>query len=424
MARNQIFIARQQVPTNFDDDIFGTIDINDIRAQDGNDVIYGDGRDPTTGKSPVKVENGVVVGIGKGDPIYGQGGDDTIYGGNEDERQDPFTATKDLLYGDDGNDRIYGEGGHDNLDGKAGNDFLDGGTGFDGLYGDLGDDQLFGGDGDDTLFGNDGNDGLWGGIGKDSIVGGSGYDTVYATGGSFTLTNTLLGNDTLETIEAAFLIGGVGDDFLDASAFTGGGQSGARVTLFGIDGNDSIFGSWGDDNLQGGSGTDTINGGGGNDQIYGGDVTQLTADSLVGGTGNDLLVGSGGNNTLTGVDTGSNIGKGEVDVLTGNGGNDHFFLGETGKLFYNDGFIRQVRAVEGFARITDFSSGDVIQLSGTSANYRLLSYSSGGITGTGIYSIQSTGMPIGSPTYDELIGVIQNQTVGTFILNSSQFAYV
>jgi Ca2+-binding RTX toxin-like protein len=337
-------------------------------------------------------------------------GDDIIYGGNEDESA-VFLA-KDLLYGGAGNDHIFGEGGHDVLDGGNGDDYLDGGTG------------------NDELYGGEGNDSLTGGRGNDIIDGGNGYDTLYASGGSFTLTNNQLisnslGSDTLTSIEAAFIIGGGGDDILDASAFTGGGLAGARVTLFGSDGNDTIKGSSGSDNLQGGSGTDQIFGGAGNDEIYAGSNTQLTPDILVGGFGSDILVGSGGNNRLTGVDIiGINRGFAEVDSLTGNGGNDVFVLGDTNAIYYNDGYMRASGAIEGFAKITDFNSGDKIELKGTSSNYSLISYSSNGISGTGIYAKLATGMGM-MPTHNELIGVVQNVAPTALSLtNSSQFNYV
>jgi Ca2+-binding RTX toxin-like protein len=387
--------------TGLDDDIFGSLIVDRINAGAGNDIIWGDGRDSSTGLSPAS---------GKGDSIYGEDGNDIIYGGNEEESG--LITNKDLLYGGAGNDHIFGEGGYDVLDGG------------------IGDDYLYGGTGNDELYGQEGNDSLNGGSGDDIIDGGSGYDTVYASGGSVTLTNSQLisnslGTDTLTSIEAAFIIGGGGDDILDASAFTGGGLAGARVTLFGSDGNDTIKGSSGNDNLQGGSGTDTIFGGAGNDEIYAGSATQLTSDILVGGFGSDLLVGSGGNNRLTGVDISGVLkpGLGEVDILTGNGGNDVFVLGDANAIYYNDGYMRLSGAVEGFAKITDFNSGDKIELKGASSNYSLMNYNNNGISGIGIYAKLSTGMM--QSQYNELIAVVQNVAPTLLNLsNSNQFNYV
>jgi Ca2+-binding RTX toxin-like protein len=399
---NPIFGNGSIQGTSLDDDIFGSLNVDVIYAGAGNDIIWGDGRDSITGLSPI---------FGKVDRIYGEDGDDVIYGGNEDEGS--INPAKDQLYGGAGNDCLFGEGGHDVLVGGIGDDSLNGGTG------------------NDELYGEDGNDSLTGGRGNDFIDGGRGYDTLYANGGSFTLTNSQLVSsyqetDTLTSIEAAFIIGGGGDDILDASAFTGGGLAGARVTLFGSDGNDTIKGSSGNDNLQGGSGTDAIFGGAGNDEIYAGSNTQLTADILVGGLGSDLLVGSGGNNRLTGVDiTGGLLkpGLGEVDILTGNGGNDVFVLGDTNAIYYNDGNMRLPGAVDGFAKITDFNSGDKIELKGASGNYSLMNYNNNGISGTGIYAKLSTG--IMQNQYNELIAVVQNVAPTLLNLsNSTQFNYV
>ena len=49
-----------------------------------------------------------------------------------------------------------------------------------------------------------------------------------------------------------------------------------------------------------------------------------------------------------------------MDILTGNGGNDVFVLGDTNAIYYNDGNMRLPGAVDGFAKITDFNSGDKI----------------------------------------------------------------
>jgi hypothetical protein len=49
--------------TSLDDDIFGSLNVDDIRAGAGNDIIWGDGRDSSTGLSPTS---------GKGDRIYGE----------------------------------------------------------------------------------------------------------------------------------------------------------------------------------------------------------------------------------------------------------------------------------------------------------------------------------------------------------------
>ncbi len=69
----------------------------------------------------------------------GNGGDDTIYGGDG----------RDALQGNEGNDTIYGGSNNDALQGNDGRDKLYGGSGDDALHGGAGDDILKGGTGRD-----------------------------------------------------------------------------------------------------------------------------------------------------------------------------------------------------------------------------------------------------------------------------------
>lgn len=80
--------------------------------------------------------------------LNGYGGNDTIQGG-------------------DGNDRINGMNGTDSIRGGAGNDYILGGANADRLYGE---------DGNDTLSGGGSNDKLYGGVGADRMMGGNGDD--------------------------------------------------------------------------------------------------------------------------------------------------------------------------------------------------------------------------------------------------------
>ena len=96
--------------------------------------------------------------------------------------------------------------------------------------------------------------------------------------------------------------GSLGDDQLDASAFTGG-----FVLFSGNDGDDVLTGSDGADILLGGAGNDLITGRAGD-------------DSLTGGEGNDILRGNGGSDTLRG--------EAGVDTLNGGSGADELFGGD------------------------------------------------------------------------------------------------
>jgi hypothetical protein len=212
---------------------------------------------------------------------FGHDGDDTITMG-------ATVIKQTVVSGGVGNDTLNGGGGVDNLNGNAGND---------------------------TLRGNAGNDVLSGGADVDNLNGGVGTDRVLESANvSFVLTNALLtgnGNDTLNLIETATLIGGAGDNTIDASAFTG------ASILDGGAGNDTLTGGAGVNTLLGGAGDDTLRGGLGNDNLQGGADNDtlveignvsftLTNTSLVGvGTDvlssleNALLTGGAGANVFT-----------------------------------------------------------------------------------------------------------------------------
>jgi Ca2+-binding RTX toxin-like protein len=94
-------------------------------------------------------------------------------------------------------------------------------------------------------------------------------------------------------------------------------------------------------------------------------------NSLSGATGHDLLSGGDGNDTLLGALATSTGGRGEIDTLTGGAGNDVFILGTTAGCLYDDGNTK-IAGTTDYAYITDFSSGDKLQLRGTAyTNYKL-----------------------------------------------------
>ncbi|NOX53364.1 MAG: calcium-binding protein, partial [Planctomycetes bacterium] len=311
----------------------------------------GDGRDVVDASAA-----GVAVSLAGGsgdDTLTGGGGNDTIDGGAD---SDVVTLTADIdmtlingtligrgvdqltnieqavLTGGPGANVLDASAftlGPVTLDGAAGDDTLIGGADNDSLIGGDGQDQvrqtvdgdqtlsdtLLTGRGQDTLAsietawltggaganvlkatgftvgpvtldGADGDDTLISGGGSDSLIGGTGTDLVRQVADTDqTLTDTLLtgyGDDTLVGIEQAELVGGAGNNRLDASAFTTG-----LVTLNGVDGRNTLIGSAGPDTLLGGIGEDSIVGLGGDDSLAGGEGN----DTLDGGTGSDTLSG-------------------------------------------------------------------------------------------------------------------------------------
>ena len=138
-----------------------------------------------------------------------------------------------------------------------------------------------------------GNDSIWNEGAKVSIDGGAGNDTIYGTlnGGNW-------GSDWSNTLN-----GGAGDN--DTHGTVNGGNLGSdwSNTLNGGAGDDFIFNDGDNSTLNGGAGDDyiynygdnsTLNGGEGNDSIsnYG------EGNSISGGDGNDYISLSGGNNEI------------------------------------------------------------------------------------------------------------------------------
>ncbi len=203
--------------------------------------------------------NDTLVGGSAADSFIGGVGLDSALGG----------AGNDLLNGDAGNDRLFGEAGNDRLDGSDGNDSLDGGAGDA-----------------DTLTGGTGNDTLSGGSGRADML-------LELINGSFTLTKTgtsgSLGSDSFTNFERVWLMGGDGNDSINANAAS------LAVTLNGGGGNDTLTGGTGNDLLQGDEGNDRLLGGNGNDTVEG----DLGDDTLTGGTGNDSFNGGEGSDRVS-----------------------------------------------------------------------------------------------------------------------------
>ena len=267
-----------------------------------------------------------------------------------------------LLIGNAGNNILDGKGGDDQLAGGAGNDtyIVDSGddlifenpgegtdqvnsstgytlaanvenltlTGTDGnlgegndlankITGNSGANLLVGHDGNDTLTGNEGNDTLDGGPGSDSMTGGIGDDT-YSV------------DSSADKVVESSASGGI--DEVDSSITYALGSNLERLTL-GLVGNidgtgnsldNTITGGFGNNVLSGLAGNDTLTDIGGNDLFFGGDGADTLqasegADTLVGGAGSDRFAFDA--NSLNGLDLISDFTSGDVldvsDLLTG-----------------------------------------------------------------------------------------------------------
>ena len=299
--------------------------------------------------------------------------------GEHDLAADPQAAgvlvrvPNQTLAGTDGDDSLVGGSARDTLTGGAGNDTLIGGGGADLLQGGFGADVLIGGDGADSLDG---------GAGDDQFV----YDTpaamhndrirdftagdrldLSALGATFIGESQFGGNPAnpgsaqlrvfYGTDSTTLVLDSNGDGTGDAALTLdgvvpliqlAGAPSGVLVTeagqvLTGSDGNDSLTGASGPDTLTGGAGNDTLSGDYGNDLVIGGDGDDL----VIGGDGIDTLEGGAGNDTLNGGPGG--------DLMTGGAGRDAFRFNKASHVNGD--------------RITDFSTGDRIDITDLNATF-------------------------------------------------------
>lgn len=115
-------------------------------------------------------------------------------------------------------------------------------------------------------------------------------------------------------------------------------------------------------------------------------------DILLGGLGNDLLNCRVGDDTLSGINTTSisRSGLNEIDTLTGGSSHDIFVLGDSNRIYSNDG--TNSTGAGDYALITDFHvSEDILQLAQLrpeqrfNADYVLGTVPEGVLMGVGLY---------------------------------------
>jgi Ca2+-binding RTX toxin-like protein len=307
------------------------------------------------------------------------------------------------------------------INGTSGNDTLNGTNSSDTING-LG--------GDDTLNGLGGNDTLDGGTGADTMNGGTGNDTyIVDDSGDVVNENSGEGTDTVRTTLVAYALGANVEHlrFIGVGNFTGTGNalnnditgSGGNDTLSGGDGHDQLYGMGGDDSLYGGVGHDLLSGGSGADYMEGNDgndayIVDDVGDSVVEaslegvdlvystlasytlganvenlqqngsgnftGTGNALdnrIVSFGADDTLSGGDGADELRSGAgLDSLVGGDGGDLLvggadadtMTGGAGSDTFQIGYFESGTGVDA-DRITDFQSGDLVDVSGWDANF-------------------------------------------------------
>jgi hypothetical protein len=139
--------------------------------------------------------------------------------------------------------------------------------------------------------------------------------------------------------------------------------------------------------------------------------------TITGTAGNDVLLGTSGSDRISGVPaSGTQIGKGTKDVLTGLGGSDLFILGDSRGVFYNDGKNGSTGTGD-YVRITDFGADDKLQLTGSPSDYFQAQRTIDGLSGNAIYYDSNNNGALDSR--DELIALVQNH--GTIDLTGMIF---
>lgn len=284
----------------------------------------------------------------RNDIVYGQDGDDIILGGDGN----------DTLYGGSGNDYINGGNGSDKIDAGAGDDYIvmdaadfssgsfivesiNAGDGYDtvmiqdsiGVTFDMGltnVERFIGGSGNDNIIGSDNADVVHGGEGADTYYTLAGDDIVYidaediqAKAGNFI--DTGIGYDKIyiedsrgvefdvADTHAEEIISGSGNDILRNSSNT-------NVSIFGMEGNDTIYASSGTEVLDGGTGIDTLNYSNSNTGVS----VNLSTNTASGGYAqNDII-----------LNFENIVGTSQDDILTGNN-SDNIFWGGAGHNIIN-----------------------------------------------------------------------------------------
>jgi hypothetical protein len=106
---------------------------------------------------------------------------------------------------------------------------------------------------------------------------------------------------------------------------------------------------------------------------------------------------------------------GEIDSLKGEGGADRFFVGDSSRVYYNDGNVNS-SGFGDYAIIEDFNpqEGDRIRLRGVAADYSLEISPQGLPNGTAIFYRQNQ-------TSLELIAIIRGYSPNSLSLSNDNF---
>jgi Ca2+-binding RTX toxin-like protein len=245
--------------------------------------------------------------------------------------------------------------GNDNVNGSNSADWLLGYTGNDTIDGAGGDDDLFGADGNDTLTGSAGYDRMYGGVGDDTYYVSDSTDFAYELAGE--------GHDTVSASVDARLRSNIEDLVLTGGAYIGKGNdldnsiTGTNYSnkLYGFNGADTLIARNGDDYLSGGDGDDLLRGGRGRDTMSGGagnDTFKFTDGEFGGATRATA-------DRITDFATGDKLNLSAVDASTQATGDQAFTFIGAGPFTHSAGELRYEQ-INGNTYISGDTNGDAI----------------------------------------------------------------
>ena len=256
---------------------------NDIRGNDGDNVLFGggSGQDTLSGFGgndtliALDVSGNILIG-GQGNDTYrvGPAGHTIIEVAGEGYDTVIVNATYTLAAGVSVELlTTLGVGDTTAMD-LTGNELANQ------IWGNAVGNALTGGGGNDALLGFGGNDLIDGGAGQDALLGGTGDDFyIVDSAGDVVIEASGEGNDIVAASISYALLAGQHVELM----FTGEVAGTNAINLTGNELANQIWGNNGVNALSGGDGNDTLLGFGGDDAIDGG----AGADGLLGGTGND-----------------------------------------------------------------------------------------------------------------------------------------
>ncbi len=386
-----------------DEIIIGGSGADTIDADSGSDLVFGDHAhiiwstvtEYTNIVDGMASARSIIVGNGGVDTIHGGDGDDILIGG----------SFGDTITSGNGNELIFGDNGY--LTWVAS---INSASRLTGIRTAESIEQAFGGADkinfvDNVAVADPGDEVIIGGLDSDNIDSGIGRTVIFGDHGQLAWTpdnliadflNRIISAETIftdygagDTINAGdgddVIFGGKGNDAIDGYAgseliFGDNGRINWRSTIALIDlngllngleiaisiaeldgGDDTIYGRSGDEIIIGGSGADTIDADSGSDLVFGdhahiiwSTVTEYT--NIVDGmaSARSIIVGNGGVDTIHG-------GDGD-DILIGGSFGDTITSGNGNELIFGDnGYLTWVASINSASRLTGIRTAESIE---------------------------------------------------------------